>query len=128
MADYTPVYANGVLPMTMTAGAAITGGQLVFISGVSTVSPTAGANGATVGVAAHDAASGARVSVWPLVGPVHESVNSNAGTITAGAPITSGASGGVDTGTLGTLAAAGTLLGTAVTTAATTAKIRWTAR
>jgi hypothetical protein len=128
VSDYSPVYTGGVLPFTMTAGATITGGQVVFISGVSTVSPTAGANGAAVGVAAHDATSGGRVSIWPFCNVVHETTNSNAGTITAGAPITSGSSGGVDTGTLGTLAAAGTLIGTAVTTAATATKVRWTGR
>lgn len=126
MSDYSPVYANGVLPMTMTAGATITGGQLVFVSGVSTVSPTAGANGATIGVAAHDAANGARVTVWPLVGPVHETVTP-AG-VTAGNALTSSTSGGVDSGTLATVAAAGTFIGTAITTATAGNKARWTGR
>lgn len=126
MADYSPVYATDQKPFTMTAGAAITGGQLVFISGVSTVTPTAGANGATIGVAAHDAASGARVSVWPLCNVVHETVTP-AG-VTAGAALSSSTSGGVDSGTLGTLAAAGTFLGTAITTATAGNKCRWQAR
>jgi len=126
MADYTPVYSGGTVPFTMTAGATITGGQLVFVSGVSTVSPTAGANGAAIGVAAHDAASTARVSVWPLVGPVHETVTP-AG-VTAGNALTSSTSGGVDSGTLATIAAAGTFIGTAITTATAGNKCRWTGR
>lgn len=126
MADYSPVYSGGSVPITMTAGATITGGQLVFVSGVSTVSPTAGANGATIGVAAHDAASAAKVTVWPLVGPVHETVTP-AG-VTAGNALTSSTSGGVDSGTLATIAAAGTFIGTAITTATAGNKCRWTAR
>lgn len=128
MADYSPVYRNGSNPFTVTASATIVGGQLVVISGSGTVGPSAGASGLLAGVAAHDCASGARITVWPIPGVVHETVNGNAGTITAGAPITTGASGNVDTGTLGTVAAAGTLIGTAVTTAATAAKVRWIGR
>lgn len=126
MADYSPVYSGGVLPFTMAAGATITGGQVVFLSGASAVSPTAGANGASIGVAAHDAASGARVSVWPLVGPIHETVTP-AG-VTAGNALTSSTSGGVDSGTLATIAAAGTFIGTAITTATAGNKARWTGR
>lgn len=128
MADYSPVYRNGSNPYTVTASATIVGGQLVVITGSGTVGPSAGASGLFAGVAAHDCASGARITVWPVAGVVHETVNGNAGTITAGAPITTGASGNVDTGTLGTVAAAGTLMGTAVTTAATAAKVRWIGR
>lgn len=126
MADYTPVYTNGTIPQTYIAGAAITGGQLVFVSGVKTVSPTAGVNGLVIGVAASDAASGANVTVWPLVGPVHESV-SPAGS-TAADPLSSSTAGGVATGVLATLAAAGTLLGVCHTTATAGNKVRWTAR
>lgn len=126
MADYVPVYTAGQIPMSLTASATIVGGQLVFASGVSTVAPTAGANGACVGVASNDAASGARVSVWPMSGVMHETVTP-AG-VTAGAALASSTAGGVDSGTLATLAAAGTLLGTAVTTAAAAAKCRWIGR
>lgn len=126
MADYTPVYTNDAEPLTLSASATVVGGQLVFISGVSTVAPTAGANGACVGVAAFDAASGGRVAVWPLSGVMHETTTP-AG-VTAGAAIASSTAGGVDSGVLGTLAAAGTLLGTAVTTAAAAAKCRWIGR
>lgn len=126
MADYTPVFSTGNVPFTLQASAAITGGQVVYASGAGTVAPTAGANGAAIGVAAHDAANGAKVSVWPLVGPVHETVTP-AG-VTAGAALSSSTAGGVDSGTLATLAAAGTFIGTAVTTATAGNKCRWTAR
>ncbi|SFK92570.1 hypothetical protein SAMN05216275_14161 [Streptosporangium canum] len=126
MADYSPVYTGGAAPFTMTASATVTGGQVLFASGVGTVAPTAGANGAYVGVAAHDAASGARVTVWPIPGVVHESVTP-AG-VTAGGALTSSTAGGVDSGTLATVAAAGTLIGTALSTAASAAKCRWIGR
>ncbi|TDB97509.1 phosphoribosyltransferase [Micromonospora fluostatini] len=44
----------------------MTGGQIVAASGVSTVAPAGAAATTVVGVAAHDAANGARVTVWPL--------------------------------------------------------------
>lgn len=128
MADYTPPFDNDAQPFPVTASGAIVGGNLVFANGVGTAAATAGANGAVLGVAAQDAASGVRVAVWPIPGLIHETTNANAGSLTAGSPITSGTSGGVDTGTLGTLAAAGTLIGTALTTAATGAKVRWLGR
>lgn len=126
MADYLPVFPNGMEPFTMTASATITGGQVVFASGVNTVAPTAGANGAAIGVAAGDAANGARVAIWPLSGVVHETTTP-AG-VTAGAAVTSSTAGGVDSGTLGTVAAAGTHLGTALTTATAANKVRWIGR
>ena len=126
MADYSPVFANGVSPFTLTASATITGGQVLVASGAGTVAPSGGASGAVVGIAANDAANGARVAIWPLVGPVHE-CTTPAGS-TAGDALSSAASGGVATGVLGTLAAAGTLLGTAITTASAGNKVRWTAR
>lgn len=126
MADYLPVYTNGAEPYSATTSATVTGGQVLYASGNGTVAPTAGANGAFVGVAAHDAASGARVTVWPVSGVIHETT-SPAG-VTAGAALTSSTSGGVDSGTLGTIAAAGTLMGTALTTASAGAKTRWIGR
>lgn len=126
MADYVPVYYGGAEPYTMTASATITGGQVLVASGVGTVAPSSGASGAFVGVAAHDATSGQRVTVWPIPGVVHETTTP-AG-VTAGAALASAASGGVDSGTLGTLAAAGHLIGTAISTAALGAKVRWIGR
>lgn len=126
MADYTPVFTGGAMPFTSVASGAVVGGQLVFANGVNTVAATAGANGAVVGIAAHDAASGATVTVWPFQGCVHETVTP-AG-VTAGAAVASSTSGGVDSGVLATIAAAGTLLGTALNTATAGNKVRWQGR
>lgn len=127
MSDYTPVYDGGTAPITMTTSAAVTGGQCVFASGVSTVAPTAGANGAVIGVAAFDQATvGGKVTVWPITGVVHETVTP-AG-VTAGAALTTSTAGGVDSGTLATVAAAGTFIGTALTTATAGNKTRWIGR
>lgn len=126
MSDYAPVYENGSLPFTMTASATITGGQVLIMTGVSTVGPASGAVGTFVGVAAHDAVNTGRVSVWPLAGLVHETITTS-GATAAGA-LSAGASGVVEPGTLATLAAAGTLIGTAVTTATAGNKIRWIGR
>jgi hypothetical protein len=129
MSDYVPVYTGGTMPFTATAGATITGGQLVYVSATGlVVTPTAAARGDVVGVAASDAASGATLAVWPLVGPVHETVTP-AG-VTAGDALTSTSAGGVMTAatSLATAAAAGIFLGTALTTATTGLKTQWTAR
>lgn len=118
MSDYTPVYGNGVKPFTMTASAAITGGQVLVWSGVSTVAPSGGISALVAGVAAFDAPSGARVSVWPLDTLVHELTSS--GAITAGGGVESAAAGAVAAAatSIAASAAAGTLIGIAVTTAA----------
>jgi len=126
MSDYLPVFLNGAVPFTMTASATITGGQVLYASGVGTVAPTAGANGAAIGIAQNDAVNGGLVTVWPLNGPVHETVTP-AG-VTAGASLTSSTAGGVDSGTLATIAAAGTHIGTALTTATAGAKTQWIGR
>ncbi len=126
MSDYTPVYSGGAKPFTMSAAATITGAQVVAVSGVGTVAPTSGASGAYAGVAAFDAASGARVTVWPIPGVIHETVTP-AG-VTAGNALTSSTAGGVDSGTLATVAAAGTLIGTALSTATAGNKARWIGR
>ena len=125
MSDYTPVYENGSLPFTMTASAAVVGGQIVVHTGVGTVGPSAGASGVCIGVAAHDAATNARVSLWPIPGLVHETTTPVGG-VTTGDSLTSGTVGGIIGGnTLATVAAAGTLLGTAVSTATVGLKARW---
>lgn len=73
MGDYVPVFKPGE-DITLTAGAAITGGQLVALSAANTVVPTSAATGAWIGVAAQDAASGEKVAITaggvqePLVG------------------------------------------------------------
>lgn len=123
MADYTPVYTNGLEPFTATASAAVTGGTLLEATTTGAVA-TAGANSVkVVGVAAHDAPSGSRVSVWPLPGVVHEIVHTAGGTV--GDTIASTATGTAATAVAGTAAAAGYDLGIALTTAAALAKIRF---
>jgi hypothetical protein len=124
MGDYTPVNSDAAA-FTSTASATVTGGQLVKVSGSGTVAPVAATTDRAIGVAAFDAANGQRLTVYVLPGMIHEVLNVNAGTITAGAAVTAGATGGADTGTLATVAAAGTLIGIALTTAATGVKVRF---
>ena len=68
-----PVFTGDSLPFTSTTSAAVTGGQVLIVTGSGTVGPAAAASGLVVGVAAHDAANGAQVTVWPP-GVVHETV------------------------------------------------------
>ena len=126
MADYTPVYTGGTEPVTFTTSAAVTGGQVLAASATGTVGVAAAASVVVVGVAAHDAASGARVSVWPLANIVHELVAT--GTITALDGVSAAASGGVQTIVVGTGAAAGSLIGIALTTATNPNKVRFVGR
>lgn len=62
MADYVSVFKPGE-DLTMTAAATITGGQLVYVSAANSVTPTAGATAAWLGVATTDAANGAKVGI-----------------------------------------------------------------
>ncbi|HEX6682963.1 MAG TPA: hypothetical protein VF062_09225 [Candidatus Limnocylindrales bacterium] len=93
MADYTPkfLYAEQV---TSTASAAITGGQVLVVSGSGTVEPAGDAADITVvGVAAFDAAVNAQVGYFPR-GKIH--VTTTAGAVTAGVGVSAGAAGTVD--------------------------------
>lgn len=73
MGDYSPVFTAGKKPRTYTVGAtAVVGGQVVELSTAELVIPAAAAGPDAVGVAAHDAAIGALVTVWPLPGVTHE--------------------------------------------------------
>lgn len=126
MADYTPVFSGGVLPVTFTTSGAVTGGQILAASATGTVAAAGAASAVWVGVAAHDAASGAKVAVWPLANVVHELVAT--GTITALDGVSSAASGGIQTVVVATGAAAGTLLGIALTTASNPNKVRFIGR
>lgn len=127
MADYTPVFSGGAYPFTMQAAAALTGGQLLVQTTTAGQVNVAGAAAVTViGVAAHDAASGAKVTVWPIADVTHEITST--GTITAGDGIQSGASGVAATAAVATAAAAGTLLGIATSTATGGALVRFQGR
>jgi len=110
MPDYSPVNASDSLPFTMTAGAAVTGGTFVSISADKTVVPSTTGDH-PVGVAAHDAPNGGRVTVWPVVGIIHEIAPQGAVAIAAGVPVIAGTTGLANTGALATVAAAGTLMG-----------------
>lgn len=125
MAEYLPVNTPGQA-LVSTASATITGGQLVAVSGVSTVA-AAGANATNwLGVAAFDAVSTDLVTVY--ADGVQELVTT--GTVTAGDLVVAAA-----TGTVSTLAAVSTptagdvtntraIVGVALTTATTGLKVR----
>lgn len=91
MAEYTPVFANGTAPWTLQASAAVTGGRLVEVTGTGTVGPAGAASTKVLGVAAFDAASGAKVDVWPLAGLTHKVLGT--GAINAGDNLAAGAAG-----------------------------------
>lgn len=123
MSDYVPIHNPGH-EITLTASATVVGGNTLAISGVKTVAPAISASAKKyVGVAAHDAANGAAVTVLSGVGQVHESVA--AGGITAGDLVIVGAV----AGTIATIGA-GTFdqaIGIALNTAADTALCQWKA-
>jgi hypothetical protein len=148
MSDYTPVYVKGEI-ITLTASGAVSGGDVLEVSGVSTVQRCATlASLKVVGVAAEDTLTAGRVSFWAR-GPVHESIAD--GIITAGDVLTSTntaarsvktlalaptgvALGGVyvDPGTSNAINAVGAadnatraMLGVAITSAADGGKVRW---
>lgn len=116
MAEYAPLYTGGVVPFTATTSAAVTSGRVLAISATGTVAHAGADSTVAVGVAAQSAASGALVTVWPLDGCVH--VLEASGAIAAIAGVVTDANGQVKTATIATAAAAGTLIGRAMTTAA----------
>lgn len=127
--QYEPILTPG-RSITASASAAITGGQLVTVTGTTGTTPTVApttVSGAFIGVAAHDAATGDRVTVQ--CGGVQSLLAATS--ITAGDLVVS-----VAGGTVSTLAAAGaayvqteanasrTVAGLALTTAAAGARAR----
>jgi hypothetical protein len=128
VADYAPVYASGVLPWTSTTSGAVTGGTLAAESGAGTVATAGAASTIVVGVFAHDAPSGGKVTVWPLDGVIHEIATAN--NITQGGGIQAAAAGLADpvATSIAAGSAAGTLIGTATTTATAPAKVRFQGR
>lgn len=123
MAEYTPVFATGGAPITLQASATVTGGRLVENTGNGTVGPAGAASTKVIGVAAFDAASGAKVDVWPLPGVVHETTAS--GAVAAGDGLAAGAAGVVSTIGAGTFQQ---LVGVALAAAADTATCRYIGR
>jgi hypothetical protein len=81
VSDYTPVFLPGdIIPLT--ASAAVTGRQLMEVSGNGTVAPTSTLQSTKIiGVAANDAPVNGRVTVYGR-GVVHQNLAD--GTITAG--------------------------------------------
>ena len=123
MADYTPIHSGGAVPFTSTASADIIGGRFVLQSAALTVAPATAASTAVVGVAAHDALNGSKVTVWPLKNVTHEITST--GTIAAADGVVAGAAGVAATASVATAAAAGTLLGKATTAATGGAVVRF---
>jgi len=122
MADYVPIHALQGGGYTSQASATITGGQLLATSGSGTVAPSVATSLTVVGVAAHDAALGAKITVLPIR-MVHETV-AGAGGITQGNPLKS------DVNALVTLHVSGTdaplsAIGKALTTATAGNACRW---
>jgi hypothetical protein len=127
MADYVPVFEDEA---PMTTSAAVTGGTVAAVSGSNTVGPAAAGSAKVIGVFAHDAPSGGRVTVI-LRGFIHEVVN--AGGVTAGDQLVAGAAGTVATKaatatfTAADINDARSIIGVALATAADTAKVRYVA-
>lgn len=118
MADYTIVHPAG--PFSSTASAALTGGQLVEVTGDNTVGPAGAASLKVVGQACHDAATGAAVTVY-FEGPIREAVA--AGAVAAGDLLVAGAAGTVAAGTT-----ANAVRGVALAAAADGATVRYMGR
>ncbi|QJU52937.1 DUF2190 family protein [Herbiconiux sp. KACC 21604] len=97
MADYTPLHEPGKA-FTRQASAAITGGQLVVVSGSGTVAPASAATHSWLGVAAFDAGNGDLVTIYD------EGVQrlTASGAITAGALVEAATGGKVASHTNGT--------------------------
>lgn len=143
MADYTPVFLPGQ-QITLQASGTIAGGDILVVSGSGTVAKATGlADVKYIGVAGHDAVSGQKVTVF-CRGIVNESIAD--GTVTAGDQVTttntanrqvkSLATANVDvTGTPSqstintaintSVNNARAVIGTALTTAADNATVRW---
>jgi hypothetical protein len=113
MADYVPRFKPGQ-SITLQASGTITGGRLVAVSGSGTVAQAGADSALVVGVAAFNVVSGDKLTIH--CGGVQKLTAS--GAITAGAGVVSDANGKVKSATTATAAAAGTLLGRALTTVA----------
>lgn len=113
MAEYLPIFLPG-MAFTSQASATITGGQALFVSGSGTVAPATTAANIIIGVAAFDAASGDKVTVFGR-GTIHKLTAS--GTVTAADAVEAAAAGAVATHTQGTNDVR--VFGVALTTATT---------
>jgi hypothetical protein len=107
MPDYLPKFTG---PFTKVCSAAVTGRQMVVVSGNNTVAPSAAADAKWVGVAAHDQVAGQEVTIYH--GDVQRPLAS--GAITAGDIVVTAAAGRVVTNAA---PGAGQQVGIALTTA-----------
>jgi len=113
MSEYAPIHKPGdSIPVTLSG--AVTGGQVLAVSGSGTVAASAAASAKVVGVAAFDGVSGDKITMIGR-GPVHRLIAS--GTVTAGDSVEAAAAGAVATHTVGTNDA--NAFGVALTTATT---------
>ena len=122
MADYVESVDLGVGAFTSLTSSAVTGGKLLKVSGSGTVAHAVATDAAVVGVAAFDAASGARVTVKPLR-MVHRTLAGTGG-VTAGNPLKSDANGLVTLYVVGTDAVTA-YIGTALETASAGNPVKW---
>lgn len=90
MPEFSPLFKPGA-EFTRTTSAAVTGGQVLIVSGNGTVAPSSAASVAAIGVAANDAASGEQVNVI-TAGVCNLGAS---GAISAGGAVAAGASGAV---------------------------------
>ena len=97
MADHLLKFKPGQA-VTFTASGAITGGQVVEVTGNRTVGVASAASAKAIGTAGHDAASGDQVVVH-LAGPVD--TMTAAAAIVAGANVEAAAAGKAQTATTG---------------------------
>ena len=118
MAEITIVMPQG--PTTSATSAAVTGGQLLEVTGDNTVGPAGAASLKVVGQALHDAASGASVT-YDCDGPIREAVAS--GAIAAGDLLITAAAGKLAAGTT-----ANAVRGVALAAAADGATVRYVGR
>lgn len=116
MPEYLPAKAPGS-DLTFTASAAVTGGQLVRVSGSGTAAPVSAASADWLGVAAYDTGNGANVTVF--TGGVQ--LLTTTGAVTAGQNVEGAAGGTVAAHTNGTADA--NVVGLALTSAAGGAKV-----
>lgn len=114
MAEYLPLHKPGEA-ITRSASAAITGGQLLSVSGAGTVAPAAAGDTAWLGAASKDTASGDILAVF--CGGTQRLVAGTGG-VTAGQLVQAGANGTVVTHTNGTNDS--NIVGLALTTATAT--------
>lgn len=92
MGDFTPIHKPGHA-VTFTASAAVTGGQLVEVTGDMTVGPAGAGSAKVIGQAGHDTPAGERVTVHTPGRTVSEATAS--GTIAAGDRLAAAADGKV---------------------------------